>query len=48
MTIVVTEYPKSGATWVVSMLGDALQLPKRDIYVNEAFGLFDIMICFLM
>jgi hypothetical protein len=37
MRIVVTEYPKSGGTWVASMLGDALQLPKRDIYdvVNE-------------
>jgi hypothetical protein len=32
MRIVVTEYPKSGGTWLVSMLGDVLQLPKRDIY----------------
>lgn len=34
MRIIVAEYPKSGGTWVVSMLGDALQLPKRDIYVT--------------
>jgi hypothetical protein len=41
MRIVVTEYPKSGGSWVVSMLGYALQLPKRDIYVNDGFSLFD-------
>jgi hypothetical protein len=35
MRIIVTEYPKSGATWIVSMLGDALHLSKRDIYVSD-------------
>jgi hypothetical protein len=35
MRIVVTEYPKSGGTWVVGMLGDALRLPKRDIYISD-------------
>jgi hypothetical protein len=43
MKIIVTEYPKSGGNWVVGMLGDALRLPKRDIYdvTNErkAFAL---------
>jgi hypothetical protein len=43
MRIVVTEYPKSGGSWVVSMLGYALQLPKRDIYVGDGFSLFDVM-----
>jgi hypothetical protein len=40
--LVVTEYPKSGATWLVSMLGDALGWPKRDIYVRPGFSLFDV------
>jgi Sulfotransferase domain len=40
--IVVTEHPKSGGTWVVSMLGDALSLPKRDIYVRDGFDWFDV------
>jgi hypothetical protein len=35
MRIIVAEYPKSGGTWIVGMLGDALQLPKRDIYIND-------------
>lgn len=42
MRIVVNEYPKSGGTWLVSLLGDALHLSKRDIYVNENFTLFDV------
>jgi hypothetical protein len=42
MRLVVTEYPKSGGTWVVSMLGDALNLPKRDVYVKTGFQAFDI------
>lgn len=42
MRLVVTEYPKSGGTWVVSMLGDALNVPKRDIYVRDGFKAFDI------
>ena len=35
MRIVVAEYPKSGGTWIVGMLGDALRLPKRDIYISD-------------
>lgn len=37
MRIVVSEYPRSGGSWVVSMLGDALSLPKRDIYVDDNY-----------
>ena len=40
--VVVTEYPKSGGSWLKSMLGDALQLPKRDIYVNDGYKAFDV------
>lgn len=40
--IVVAEYPKSGGSWLVSLLGDALNLPKRDIYVADGYDLFDI------
>ena len=40
--IILTEYPKSGGSWVVSMIGDALQIPQRDIYVESNFDLFDI------
>ena len=40
--IVVTEYPKSGGTWVTSLIGDALGWPKRDIYVNEQYKAFDV------
>lgn len=40
--IVVSEYPKSGGTWIVSMLGDALRLPKRDIYVGDDYRAFDV------
>lgn len=40
--IVVTEYPKSGGSWITSMLGDILEVPKRDIYVRENFDLFDL------
>lgn len=42
MKIIVSEYPKSGGTWVVSMLGDALDLPKRDIYVGNGYQAFDV------
>lgn len=42
MKIVVTEYPKSGGTWIVSMLGDALGVPKRDIYVSDDYVAFDV------
>jgi hypothetical protein len=34
MRILVSEYPKSGATWIVSLIGDVLGLPKRDIYIS--------------
>lgn len=39
--LIVTEYPKSGGSWVTSMLGDMLDIPKRDIYVDNNFNLFD-------
>jgi hypothetical protein len=42
MRIVVNESPKSGGSWVVSMLGDALDLPKRDIYVRDDYAAFDV------
>lgn len=34
--IVVVEYPKSGGSWLVNILGHILGLPKRDIYVNSS------------
>jgi hypothetical protein len=40
--IVLTEFPKSGGSWIVSLLGDALCVPQRDIYVRPCFNLFDI------
>ncbi len=42
MRIVLTEYPKSGGTWVASMLGDAQGLPKRDLYTDESWRRFGI------
>ncbi len=42
LRIVVTEYPKSGGSWVTSMLGDALSLPKRDIYIGDDYKAFNI------
>ena len=39
--IVISEFPKSGGSWIVSMLGDALQIPCRDIYMRSGFDLFD-------
>jgi len=42
LRVVVTEYPKSGGSWLTSMLGDALQIPKRDIYVDENHKTFDV------
>jgi hypothetical protein len=41
MRVVVTEYPKSGGTWLTGLLGDALGLPKRDIYIGDGYGAFD-------
>ncbi|MGO4222722.1 sulfotransferase domain-containing protein [Lysobacter sp. TAF61] len=40
--IVVSEFPKSGGSWIVSLLGAALQVPCRDLYVRPGFDLFDI------
>jgi len=40
--IVVVEFPKSGGTWLTSLLGDALGWPKRDIYVDEHYTAFDV------
>lgn len=33
--IVVVEFPKSGASWFVTMIGHALSIPVRDIYVRD-------------
>lgn len=40
--ITVVEYPKSGGTWLVSMLGDYFDIPKRDIYVADGYSAFDV------
>lgn len=32
--IIVAEYPKSGGSWLVSMLSSLFELPARDIYVS--------------
>lgn len=42
LKIIITEFPKSGGSWLVTMLGAALNLPKRDIYVNDEFSGFDL------
>lgn len=42
LPVVVSEYPKSGGSWIVSMLGEALRLPCRDIYVQPGFDLFEV------
>jgi hypothetical protein len=42
LRIVVAEYPKSGGTWIVSVIGDALGLPKRDIYISDEYKTFDV------
>lgn len=39
--LVVSEFPKSGGSWIVSMLGDVLKWPCRDIYMRPGFSLFD-------
>ncbi len=40
--IVVAEFPKSGGSWLVSMLAKSLSVQARDIYVDDGFKLFDI------
>lgn len=40
--IVLTEFPKSGGSWIVSLLGEVLKIPRRDIYVRPGFDLFEI------
>ena len=40
--VTVVEYPKSGGTWLVSMLGDYFDIPKRDIYVRDGYNVFDV------
>jgi hypothetical protein len=35
MKIVVCEYPKSGGSWLASMLATALELPARDLYFTS-------------
>ncbi len=42
LRIVVTEYPKSGGSWITGMLGDALGLAKRDIYVGDDYKVLDL------
>lgn len=43
LRIVVNEYPKSGGNWIVNLIGDALGLPKRDIYdVKNTVKSFDL------
>lgn len=42
MRIIVTEYPKSGGSWLTSMLADALNIPARDLYVDNSFKAFDL------
>ena len=40
--IVVAEFPKSGGSWLSSMLAMSLGIDVRDIYVNDDFKAFDI------
>lgn len=40
--ITVYEYPKSGGSWLVNILGHLLGLPRRDIYVQNGFNAFAI------
>jgi hypothetical protein len=39
--IIVAEYPKSGGNWLVNLIGDALKIPKRDIYMRDGWNAFD-------
>ena len=40
--ITVVEYPKSGGTWLVGILGDYFDIPKRDIYMADGYNAFDV------
>src|SRR5689334_10839384 len=40
--VIVVEYPKCGGSWLTSLLGDALGLPKRDIYISDGYNAFDV------
>jgi hypothetical protein len=42
MRILIAEYPKSGGNWLVNLLGDALSLDKRDIYINDDYTAFNV------
>ena len=42
LKIVVAEYPKSGGSWLSSLLAQSLGIAVRDIYVNDDFKTFDI------
>lgn len=42
MRILIVEYPKSGGNWLVNLLGDALSLDKRDIYINNDYTAFNV------
>ncbi|MGQ0553284.1 MAG: sulfotransferase domain-containing protein [Planctomycetota bacterium] len=42
LRLIVAEYPKSGGVWLVSLLGDALHLPKRDIYTDDSWDQYDL------
>ncbi|HKI46863.1 MAG TPA: sulfotransferase domain-containing protein [Balneolales bacterium] len=42
LKIVVAEFPKSGGSWLSSMLAKSLGIEVRDIYVNDNFNAFDI------
>jgi hypothetical protein len=41
LRIVIAEYPKSGGSWITGLIGDALGLPKRDIYFSEEYKSFN-------
>ena len=42
LRIIITEFPKSGGSWVTGLVADALGVAKRDIYVADGFKHFDI------
>jgi hypothetical protein len=40
-SIILTEYPKSGGNWITSLIGEALNIPRRDIYMRPGFDQFE-------